>query len=164
MKFLQFQINRNSLYTNYKVHKFKNHISPHCSFCSPDPDLAADEDREPHPELVSHLFYGCDIVHNLWLEVQSWLRTLNLNLPFDRKCLLFGLIREESNSVLNYIILSVKYFIWKSKFQSQELFLQPFKHFLRNKLIDLKNSLIFVDKEDKFEPWLDVLNNLSTLE
>ena len=164
MKFLQFQINRNSLYTNYKVNKFKNHISPYCSFCSPDPDLAQDGHRLPHPELVSHLFFDCDIVHNLWIEVQSWLRMFNINLPFDRKSILFGLVNEESNSVLNYIILSVKYFIWKTKFQSQELFFQPFKHFLKNKLTDLKNSLIYIEMEDKFEPWLNVFNNLSTLE
>ena len=30
MKFLQYQINRNSLFTNYRVNKFKNHKSPNC--------------------------------------------------------------------------------------------------------------------------------------
>lgn len=34
MKWLQYQINRNSLFTNYKVNKFKNQISPNCSLCS----------------------------------------------------------------------------------------------------------------------------------
>ena len=88
----------------------------------------------------------------------------NLNLPFDRISLLFGIGNEQSNSVLNYIILSVKYFIWKSKFQLQNLFFQPFKLFLKIELTDLKNSYIFADMEDKFEPWLNVFNDLLNLE
>ena len=33
MKFLQYQINRNSLFTNYRVNKFKSHKSPNCTLC-----------------------------------------------------------------------------------------------------------------------------------
>ena len=32
-KYLQYQINRNSLFTNYRVSKFQRHISPYCRFC-----------------------------------------------------------------------------------------------------------------------------------
>ena len=39
LKFLQYQINRNSLYTNYRVNKFKNDISPYCTFCSGSQNL-----------------------------------------------------------------------------------------------------------------------------
>ena len=33
IKWLQYQIVRNSLFTNYKVNKIKPHISPFCTFC-----------------------------------------------------------------------------------------------------------------------------------
>ena len=64
MKFFQFQINRNSLFTNYKVNKFKQHVSPLCSFCS-------HIDGFTERELVSHLFFFCDLVLNLWQEVKA---------------------------------------------------------------------------------------------
>ena len=32
LRWFQYQINRNSLFTNYRINKFKNHISPLCSF------------------------------------------------------------------------------------------------------------------------------------
>ena len=55
IKWLQFQINRNCLFTNYKVNKFKPHISPDCSYCS-------HQENNANSELVSHLFWGCDFV------------------------------------------------------------------------------------------------------
>ena len=51
LRWFQYQINRNCLFTNYRVNKFKNHISPLCNFCS---HLAG---VPHHNELVSHLFF-----------------------------------------------------------------------------------------------------------
>ena len=34
LRWFQYQINRNSLFTNYRVNKFKSSVSPLCTFCS----------------------------------------------------------------------------------------------------------------------------------
>ena len=140
MKWLQFQINRNSLFTNVKVNKFKNHISPKCTFCQ-------HVEGADHIELISHLFFDCDFSLKLWMDVKNWLGTLNIDIPLDRKVLLFGFHDQPSHSVPNFILLCVKYFIWKSNFQSQELFFVAFKKFLKFKLDDLKNAYLYDEKE-----------------
>ena len=67
LKWLQFQINRNSLYTNYKVHKFNPQVSPFCTFC------VQRNEENPGLELVSHLFESCKYVRDLWTCVGDWL-------------------------------------------------------------------------------------------
>ena len=156
MKYLQFQINRNCLFTNYRVHKFKNHISPLCTYC-------AHVEGVTHPELVSHLFFECDFVLSLWQEVRGWLSTFNENLQLNRTKLLFGDHEEPCNSVINFVILSVKYFIWKEKFQSKTLNLTGFQSFLKFKLDDLKNACLFEEKETKFDKWLIIYDCLVRL-
>ena len=156
IKWLQYQINRNSLFTNYKVNKFKPHVSPNCAFCSHNEEFS-------HLELVSHLFWDCDFVLKLWQEVKIWLATLNYNLPLDRTKLMFGLHDQASSSVLNYVILCVKYFIWKTKFQSKDLSLPIFQKYLKSKLEDLKDAYIYIEKEKQFNQWNNVYVYLSRL-
>ena len=154
IKFLQFQINRNSLFTNYRVNKFKNNISPFCTFC-----LKYDR-TDPPLELISHLFYDCDLVLSLWIQIKNWLKTLNVDIPLDRKSILFGCQNQSIQSVQNYVILCVKYFIWKSKFQTQDVLFNSFKKYFKYKLEDLKNAYFFEDKDHLFEPWINIYDNL----
>jgi hypothetical protein len=156
LKWLQFQLNRNSLFTNYKVNKFKPNVSPKCTYCAHIPDSS-------HPELVSHLFYDCDFVLKLWQELKTWLATLNVQLPLDRIKLLFGIHEEDCSSVLNYIILSVKQFIWKTKFGSKDLSLNLFQKFLFSKLADKQNALNYCGKSRDFDIWNDLYNCMSRL-
>ena len=156
MKWLQYQINRNSLFTNYKVNKFRPDISPLCVFCS-------HLENFPRFELVSHLFYDCDFILNLWQNMEAWLATLNTNLPLDRAKLLFGLIDEPSNSVLNFTILCCKSFIWKSKFSTKEVTLALFQRYLFRKLTDVKYMYQMMGKENKFDVWINIYDDLSRL-
>ena len=156
MKWLQYQINRNSLFTNYKVNKFKPHVSPKCTFCSHIVEFS-------HLELVSHLFWDCDFVLKLWQEVKAWLATLNTNIPLDRTKLLFGIHDQASNSVENYVILCVKHFIWKTKFYSKDLALPIFQSFLKSKLDDVKDAYLYAQKENKFNQWNNIYTCLSRL-
>ena len=156
MKWLQYQINRNSLFTNYKVNKFRPDISPLCVFCS-------HLENFPRFELVSHLFYDCDFILNLWQNMKVWLATLNINLPLDRAKLLFGLIDESSNSVLNFIILCSKSFIWKSKFSTKEVTLSLYQRYLFRKLTDVKYMYQMMGKENKFDVWINIYDDLSRL-
>ena len=155
MKYLQFQINRNSLFTNYKVSKFKANVSPYCTFC-----MGAQGGNNMHLELVSHLFYDCVFVQNLWQEIKDWLNTFNFEISLDKKTIIFGIQDKNMSTIPNYIILCSKYFIWKVKFQSQRPTFSNFLKFLKNKLEDLKNACLYEDKNCKFEPWLVIYNSL----
>ena len=156
MKWLQFQINRNSLFTNYKVNKFKPGISPLCSFCR-------HHENFPRSELVSHLFYECDYVQNLWLSIKTWLAPLNTVFPLERAKLLFGIHSEPCNSVLNYTILCAKSYIWKAKFTTKDLTLESFQKYFYLKLISIKNVYLLMGKENRFDIWINVFNCLSRL-
>ena len=101
---------------------------------------------------------------NIWIEVKNWLRTLSTDLPLNRKILLFGYQDQTSNSVVNYIILCVKYYIWKTKLQYQHLSFHTLQKFLKNKLEDLKNAFSYEDKQFKFEPFIVLYNSVSSLE
>ena len=158
MKWLQYQINRNSLFTNYRVNKFKPNISPLCSFC-PDPDI----ENFPRFELISHLFFDCDHVLNLWQNIKTWLATQNTVLPLDRAQLLFGVHNEKCNSTLNYVILCAKSFIWKAKFTTRDLSLINFQKYLFHKLTDIKNAYLLMGKEYRFDSWNNIYIFLSRL-
>ena len=144
IKWFQFQLNRNSLFTNYKVNKFKPQISKYCSYCSHIEGFS-------HLELVSHLFFDCDFVLKLWQEIKTWLATLNITLPLDRKKILFGIHDEAIFSPTNYLILCNKYFIWRSKFLSKDLSLGLFQKYLLAKLNDQRNALIYCEKLHQFD-------------
>ena len=117
----------------------------------------------PKFELVSHLFYECDFVLNLWQSIKLWLATLDIMIPLDRTKLLFGLVTEPSNSVVNFTILCCKSFIWRSKFSTKDLSLGSFQKYLFHKLTDLKNVYQMIGKEHKFEIWNNIYDNLSRL-
>ena len=98
------------------------------------------------------------------MDVKNWLATLNVCIPLDRKILLFGFHDQSSGSVKNYIILCVKYFIWKAKFQSGELCFLAFQQYLKFKLEDLQNAYLFEGKDHKFVPWMLIYDCLSRIQ
>ena len=147
IKWLQYQINRNCLFTNYKVNKFKPNISPFCTFCSHVEGVL-------NLESISHIFYDCDFTLQLWQTLRTWLQTFNKNIPLNRTAILFGLHDQPSTSVENFLILCGKYYIWKTKFQSTEISFTSFKGFLKYKLEELRNACSFEEKDAKFEQWL----------
>ena len=147
LKWFQYQINRNSLFTNYKVNKFKSFISPLCSFCG------------EQPELVSHLFKKCNRVNEFWSEIKEWLGTFNLILPLTISEILFG--SHDASSKVNYILLCGKYFIWKARLTNQTLSPSLFKMFLYNKLESKKQAYVYGENLAEFSEWSDIYINLS---
>lgn len=148
LKWFQYQINRNSLFTNYKVSKFKPLVSHLCSFCG------------EQPELVSHLFKKCRLVDIFWVEIKEWLSTFNLDFPVTISQILFG----SQDSKLNYIILCGKYFIWKARLTTKILSFSHFKKFLYSKLETKKHAYFYGEKQEKFAEWNDIYNNLLGLQ
>ena len=152
LKWLQFQINRNSLFTNVKVNKFKQHISPLCSLCG------------ENPEQISHLFYHCSRATQLLKSLQEWLASFNVDFQFNVTQILFLKLDEHPLSITNFTILCFKYFIWKVKFSNGEVILPLFLQFFFSKLKDLKEAMIYRNRMYDFDRWnsiFDHLNNLS---
>ena len=154
IKWLQYQINRNSLYTNYRVNKFNNQVSPLCTFC------IQSQNANPQIEHVSHLFVSCPTIQKLWYDIVDWLNSIDVGVPTDKKNLLFGVHTEQFDSVSNYVILCTKYYIWVTKQKQQSPTFVAFKKYFFTKLEDLKNAYTFLEKNDKFNHWNNIYSNL----
>ena len=64
----------------YKIHYVKSNT---CTFCSTE------------PETLQHLFYDCQIVKNLWEEVQIWIiMETGINLQLEKHIDIFGMINN----------------------------------------------------------------------
>ena len=154
IKWMQFQIVRNSLFTNYRVSKFNRDVSPYCSFCT------TDDNPYKEFEIISHLFYDCMNVRSFLDDTKAWLSTINVILPIDKISFLFGLHSEQSGSLSNQLILYTKYFIWKTKQQEGALSLVALKKFLKYKLDDLRESYKYMGKLDMFDMWQMLYDNV----
>ena len=97
----------------------------------------------------------------LWSEVGSWLDTLDVKIPSNKKLLLFGCVDQSVSSVSNYIILTVKYYIWVSRLNNNPLNVAGYKRFLYFKLEELKNAYIYEKKDHVFNQFLVIFNSLS---
>ena len=139
-KWLQHQIVRNCLFTNYRLSKIYPNIFPYCVKCT-------------QIEQVSHIFWGCPAVNPFWENIKIWGQSLGLNIEINVKNILFGLHSDSYESIKNQIILFGKIFIWKSKQSNEFVTLNKFKHFLKFKLEDIKNSFKILDKPELFDQW-----------
>ena len=105
-------------------------------------------------ETVEHLFFSCTKVSAFWDELYDLLISLNISAtPFDVRDIIFGIICPKSTSILvNYIILEVKYFVYRCKLNKASLSLRL--------LIDkfkktFQNRTFYCEKKHK----LDLLHN-----
>ena len=156
IKWLQYQINRNSLYTNYRVNKFNQMVSPKCTFC------LLSGAQSPSLEKISHLFCLCKVVRKFWAEVADFMISFGVIIPLQINTLLFGNHVEDVSSVSNVVILNAKQYIWRSKQAGALLNFTAFKKHLHAKLTDLKNAYLHINKIQLFDQWLHVYNNLPT--
>ena len=131
---LQFQIVRNSLQTNYIVSHFNGNVSPLCEYC-----LQSNE-------LVSHLFWLCFFVQQFLREVTDYLQQFGFLFTPSKTEMLFGFHNLDFIHPKNYISLIFKRYVWVTKFRNCQLNLNGFIKFLKTYVIDLK--YIFELKKD----------------
>ena len=156
IKWLQFQITRNSLFTNYRVNKFNPQVLPYCNFCY-DPNTSS-----RNLEIISHLFFHCKMVNDFWKELRTWVGNYesSSSIPIDCKSVLFGIHKEHFDSVSNILILFGKWYIWKSKLQLSNLSFRAFQIMLKSKLYDIKSALVLEKKENYFDKWSIIYDHL----
>ena len=145
LKWLQFQIVRNSSETNYIVHRFKPHVPPTCSYCM---DLESSEK-------ISHLFWDCFRVMEFLEETFTFISSTGLILNFNPTKLqfLFGITNEPFYSPKNYIMMVLKKYIWQNKFKSNNLSMVGFKNLLKVCITDLKVLCVIKSKPELVVEW-----------
>jgi len=106
----QYIILKRILYTNNMLFKFKKVNSPLCDFC------------EKELETIEHLFFHCTKVCIFWNDLKVALNSLNIAVRFDIKDVLFGVLDTDNTNILvNYILLESKYSIYRCKLNTGSL-------------------------------------------
>ena len=147
-KWLQFQIVRNSLQTNYIVSNFLPNVASDCQFC------------QIMAETTSHLFWTCHKVSDFLVDVFALVCSTGLNFTPTREQFLFGFFDVPPNDPKNYLALAIKRFIWISKFKTGSLSFVGFKTNLRSVLSDLKVLYNLQNKSNDFNVWINLFNVL----
>ena len=106
---LQIQLNKHLLTTNYTVSHYDAKVSAACSFCS------------AHFEKLHFLFWGCGVVEEFWLMIGNLISNFYPNFILGRKEALFGDAKSGGDSVINTILMLARYFIWRQKFSLKTL-------------------------------------------
>ena len=150
LKWLQYQIVRNSLQTNYIVSHFKPNVPAFCTYC----------ENPASSEKISHLFWICPIVNGFFREVFEFICSTGLIFAPSRNQFIFGYHDLDVSSPKNYIILVVKRYIWITKFKTKHLMLIVFKSLLKSYICDLKRIFEIQKKPEKFNEWSAVFNSL----
>ena len=94
--------------------------APLCDFC------------EKELETIEHLFFHCTKVCTFWDDLKVVLNSLNITVRLDIKAVLFGILDIENTSTLvNYILLESKYFIYHCKLNKDSLCIRLLVHKLK---------------------------------
>ena len=150
LRWLQFQIVRNSLQTNYIVSHFRPNISKLCTFCQDAGSL----------ELISHLFWLCPRIKDFIRTVIDHISTLGLTFTPTKLEFLFGYQNIHPYSPKNLICLVLKKYIWKAKFRNGILTLVSFLSLLKSYLYDIKYMFECRKKFDDFNEWITIFDAL----
>lgn len=115
----QYRINHRILATNYLLKKMNITMSDDCTFC------------RNSPETLMHLFWNCDVCKRFWGQLSQYVNSkCNTSMPnWKLSEILFG--SKKLDSVINYVILQAKHFIYYSRIIKQIPMFEIFKKRLR---------------------------------
>ena len=110
----QYKVLHRFLPTRKFLFKIKLIDTDKCTFCGTE------------VEDLTHLFFNCTHVKNLWQELKLWLLSLNETVnDLTVTDILFGIIGGQP--VINHIIMITKYFIYRSSISNTQLNLLKLK-------------------------------------
>ena len=145
LKWLQYQIIRNSLQTNLIVSHFIANIGPECYYC------------QLSIETISHIYWFCPIVNRFLEEVFEIISSSGIIFRPTKLQFLFGYLEESFNTPRNYLTLVVKKYIWNCKFKTERnLSIVGFKNFLAYFLNDLIKMYEFTNNPANLNEWNDL--------
>ena len=141
LKWLQMRITRRILHTNAILSKYNPNIRNICDFCIME------------HETLSHFFFKCQKVQELYYDFGNFLLNHNIILNIDIKAALFGFTNKPAMSMDNLILLFVRGFLWNSKYKKVTPSLKFLKCYLLVCVKDLKNIYMYINKESNFVEW-----------
>jgi len=131
IKWLQHQIVRNSMKTNYVISKFLENLSPLCSFCNIT------------DEKIEHLFWECPSVQQLVNDAATFFnRQWVIDLNLTKKIMLFGKNSESPSSPTNLIIGHFKKYIWYNRCKKIPLSCEYFLRWFRSEIEIIKIAFV----------------------
>ena len=148
-KWTQCQILRSSIYTNNRVAKFKDNIRDICDLCG------------QHSERPLSLFFTCNVTQQFWTEIVNFFLNFSIAIPLSRLKILFGVLDEPPDSIINTAIMIGKQVIWACKFRKSQPNIIMFKRSLKDYLVllsychSMNNTCISCNDQ-----WGAVLRNL----
>ena len=149
-KWINLQILRFILPTNYSVNKYKPLQDPGCSFCI------------SHLERLPFLIWSCPVVRDFWEMVGNILEFYYPYFTLGRKEAIFGDIKSKGDSVINTMLLLSKQFIWKEKFGSKNIDEVKYITFMRKELNFLLESMNYQGNGIKFRTeWNNILEHFN---
>ena len=129
---MQIQINKHLLPTNYTVSQYDRKVSPLCSLCS------------LHNEELHYLLWGCQVVGLFWQMVGNTISNYYPEFVLGRREAIFGYANEKGTSPLNTILILSRYFIYQQKFNKKLLDDVHYINFIKDQL-----SLIYNVQKNK---------------
>ena len=135
---------------NYVVAKFKPEVNENCTFCNSE------------PETIQHLFYYCNISRRFINDCLIWFRSHGLNIDtqfIDVYDFLF-LQRIRNRSFECFLsLMSIKYFIWISRCNKKEPFVDDFKDWHSKELDLIVHNIEHYPRLEFTARMLDSINN-----
>ncbi len=108
---LQYRINHYILATNHYLKKINVTDNNLCDLCKTE------------IETLTHLFWSCPNTKQLLSEIKEWLnRSIGISFTYSGKDIIFGIVNKIKHyEVLNLIILTLKKYIYNSKFKDKRI-------------------------------------------
>jgi hypothetical protein len=147
----QYRLVQRILATNSFLHMIHYVDSNRCSLCN------------NYPETILHLFFECNETKQLWDAVHDWILTRTGNtINFSKTNIMFGLINNEKDNFLNWLIINIKYYVYCTKIQKKTLEILAIKNVLQTKFHIEKYILLKSCNYEKYNkewaPWLNLFN------
>ena len=130
--YFQYKILHRILTTNTFLFKINYNDSPNCSFCN------------QFQETLTHLFFECKIINDLWIELFSWLsnRLENFNLSLYHKPQTILLGDKKISPLMNHIFLICKKYIYNCKIENKA----PLFSVVKGKILLCRKIEFFIEK------------------
>ena len=133
LQWLQYRINQRILGTNTFLYKIKVKDNAFCTFCQED------------EETIEHLFWNCESVQASIDEIDSWLLSNGVSIPFTMLFFLFGDTSKSSRGdAINLILLQIKQYIFNCKYFQKKLSLVTMQRKIQS-LYNIEKSIAIME-------------------
>ena len=140
LRSFQYRILNVAIVLNKHLVKWGLKPSGNCTFCG--------ETKEE----LSHIFYECKVITKIWCKIKDLFKQIDNTAVFqlNAETVLLNTVHKKAMHVFNFIVLSVKCYIYSKKCTSQTILAQEvllyiltsaveWKNFMQKRIIEWKN-------------------------